>query len=168
MGVNMFLVGDEVRLKVDDGRARAGAEEFNHGEAVITHFLPDVKGGMYLDSGLRGFRYWNILDVEWTPRQALRKVLNCIDAVPQSTELPAMPGFDRDWVESLIDGNLEGWPPLTFDDAIRMSLEWIDALPEKVAEALPVAIRVRAEDARLLLQDWEARAEPGAKSGLEM
>lgn len=33
---------------------------------------------------------------------ALRAALEWIDAVPQDTVLPAMPGFDRDWVDGLI------------------------------------------------------------------
>lgn len=31
-----------------------------------------------------------------------------IDAVPQDTELPAMPGFDRDWANSIIDAAIKG------------------------------------------------------------
>ena len=30
-----------------------------------------------------------------------------IDAVPQDTELPAMPGFDRDWANSIIDAAIQ-------------------------------------------------------------
>ena len=33
---------------------------------------------------------------------ALRATLEWIDAVPQDTVLPAMPGFDRDWVDGLV------------------------------------------------------------------
>ena len=35
-------------------------------------------------------------------REALTVALEWIDAVPQDTPLPSMPGFDRDWVDSLI------------------------------------------------------------------
>lgn len=35
-------------------------------------------------------------------REALRAALDWIDAVPQDTVLPAMPGFDRDDVEELL------------------------------------------------------------------
>lgn len=35
-------------------------------------------------------------------REALRWALEWIDAVPQDTQLPAMPGFDRDYVNGLI------------------------------------------------------------------
>lgn len=34
---------------------------------------------------------------------ALKACLEWIDAIPEEVELPAMPGFDRDWVESVID-----------------------------------------------------------------
>lgn len=34
---------------------------------------------------------------------SLKAALEWIDAVPENIQLPAMPGFDRDWVESLID-----------------------------------------------------------------
>lgn len=33
----------------------------------------------------------------------LRATLEYIDAIPKDIELPAMPGFDRDYVESVID-----------------------------------------------------------------
>ncbi len=35
---------------------------------------------------------------------ALRMALEWIDAVPSGTILPAMPGFDRDWVDGLLSG----------------------------------------------------------------
>lgn len=35
--------------------------------------------------------------------EALEACLDWIDAVPIDTPLPAMPGFDRDWVESIRD-----------------------------------------------------------------
>lgn len=35
---------------------------------------------------------------------ALRAALDWIDAVPQDVALPTMPGFDRDWVDGLIQG----------------------------------------------------------------
>lgn len=37
-------------------------------------------------------------------RDALIAALEWIDAVPSDTELPTMPGFDRDYVDSLIAG----------------------------------------------------------------
>src|SRR5690606_22041966 len=36
--------------------------------------------------------------------EALRAALDWIDAVPQDTVLPVMPGFDRDWVDGLVHG----------------------------------------------------------------
>lgn len=36
-------------------------------------------------------------------KDALRATLEWIDAVPSDAVLPSMPGFDRDWVESLIE-----------------------------------------------------------------
>lgn len=35
--------------------------------------------------------------------EALEAALEWIDAVPSDTQLPAMPGFDRDWVNGIID-----------------------------------------------------------------
>lgn len=35
-------------------------------------------------------------------RAALRSSLGWIDAVPTDAPLPTMPGFDRDWAESLL------------------------------------------------------------------
>jgi hypothetical protein len=35
--------------------------------------------------------------------EALKAALDWIDAVPSDTSLPTMPGFDRDWVDSVIN-----------------------------------------------------------------
>jgi hypothetical protein len=35
-------------------------------------------------------------------RDALSAALEWIDAVPKETPLPPMPGFDRDWADSLL------------------------------------------------------------------
>lgn len=35
--------------------------------------------------------------------QVCRAMRNWIDAVPKDTVLPAMPGFDRDWADNIID-----------------------------------------------------------------
>jgi hypothetical protein len=34
--------------------------------------------------------------------EALEAALEWIDAIPNDFQLPAMPGFDRDWVDSII------------------------------------------------------------------
>lgn len=51
-------VGDKVKLKrgVPHGREA-------HTTARIESFLPDVEGGVKLDRRLRGFHYWNVLDL---------------------------------------------------------------------------------------------------------
>lgn len=36
-------------------------------------------------------------------REAAKAMRDWIDAVPIDIRLPAMPGFDRDWVDSLLD-----------------------------------------------------------------
>ncbi|MFK4131940.1 hypothetical protein ACI2KR_06550 [Pseudomonas luteola] len=70
--------------------------------------------------------------------QALRKALDWIDGVPQDLALPTMPGFDRDWLESMMDGQLqEDDEPLTYPEAISMVLDWIDAVPEDIKADLP-------------------------------
>lgn len=38
-------------------------------------------------------------------RECLRMTMAWIDAVPRDTELPAMPGFDRDYVVSVMKGH---------------------------------------------------------------
>lgn len=68
---------------------------------------------------------------------ALRKILDWIDHVPGDFPLPAMPGFERDWVESLIEGRMEGWPPLSFENAIDMAMEWVNAIPAGLLAQLP-------------------------------
>lgn len=39
--------------------------------------------------------------------QVSKDLRDWVDAVPQDTVLPAMPGVDRDWVDSVIDGHIE-------------------------------------------------------------
>lgn len=39
-------------------------------------------------------------------KTALRAALGYIDALPPDLELPAMPGFDRDWVDSLLQAEV--------------------------------------------------------------
>lgn len=64
--------------------------------------------------------------------KTLRHILDWIDSVPSDWPLPTMPGFDRDWIESLISGQMEGWPNFSFEDAIEMALEWVDAVPPEL------------------------------------
>jgi hypothetical protein len=69
---------------------------------------------------------------------AVRHTLDWIDKVPSELPLPAMPGFDRDWVESLLIGNLQPEDePITLSDALSMALEWVDAIPRSMMDELP-------------------------------
>ncbi len=43
-------------------------------------------------------------------REVADAILEWIDAVPKDTELPPMPGFDRDWVDS-VSANAQTLPP---------------------------------------------------------
>lgn len=51
-----------------------------------------------------------IIDQQAKEIKALREVVmamrDWIDAVPEDTQLPSMPGFDRDWADSVIDGHI--------------------------------------------------------------
>jgi hypothetical protein len=78
----------------------------------------------------------------------LRAALCWIDQVPCELPLPAMPGFDRDWVDSLLEGQLEHQEPLTYPQAIDMALEWIDAIPPDLLATLPVLDRQPIIDSR--------------------
>lgn len=40
--------------------------------------------------------------------EVLQAALEWIDAVPKDTQLPAMPGFDRDWADEVLDKELRG------------------------------------------------------------
>ncbi|WGK63440.1 hypothetical protein QAO71_16850 (plasmid) [Halopseudomonas sp. SMJS2] len=71
------------------------------------------------------------------PAIALRKTLDWIDGVPSEAPLPAMPGFDRDWIESLLDGKLDGWASLTVEQALEMTIEWVEAVPVDIRATLP-------------------------------
>jgi len=43
-----------------------------------------------------------VLDAAHDLLEALECALEWIDAVPRETVLPAMPGFDRDWVDEIV------------------------------------------------------------------
>lgn len=80
-----------------------------------------------------------------TQPQALRHALDWIDSIPSELPLPAMPGFDRDWVESMIAGDLaEGDLKLDYPQAMDMVMEWIDAVPLKLLEQANIAPFSRA------------------------
>lgn len=60
-----------------------------------------------------------------------------IDGVPRDAVLPAMPGFDRDEMDALIEQH----PPVdeyAVSEAIEMASDWIACVPESVKVALPV------------------------------
>jgi hypothetical protein len=90
---------------------------------------------------------------------ALRASLKFIDSVPSDAPLPAMPGFDRDWMESMIAGYTEDQPVLSLGEALGMCLEWIDEIPPEVRNTLqPFDTEgVRAERDRLSSRPKAAR-----------
>lgn len=73
-------------------------------------------------------------------RNTLRDRLSLIDAVPEDTRLPSMPGFDREYVDGLL---LEESLPYTESSVSRLkrvngwAQEWLDALPN---DARPAAM----------------------------
>lgn len=69
-------------------------------------------------------------------RNDLIAALAWIDSVPSDAPLPAMPGFERDWVDSLIQGHSVD-PDLTLQESLNMALEWIEAVPEDIRITLP-------------------------------
>lgn len=66
----------------------------------------------------------------------LKALLKWIDTVPSETVLPAMPGFDRDEVDTLL---MEGMSADQSDvlEAVDMARDWIAAVPENIKMALP-------------------------------
>lgn len=69
---------------------------------------------------------------------ALKAALGWLDTLPKDLELPAMPGFDRDWVDRLVQGQVyEEDEPLTHAQAIGFVLEWIEAVPAGLLAELP-------------------------------
>lgn len=60
-----FQIGDQVRVKTNVHADRGGGDDA-FPSAKIVQFLKDVKGGIRLDRPLRGFHYWNVLDVQKT------------------------------------------------------------------------------------------------------
>lgn len=51
----------------------------------------------------RARQLMDMLDHSSKLKEALKWALEWIDAVPDDVQLPAMPGFDRDYVNDLID-----------------------------------------------------------------
>jgi hypothetical protein len=52
----------------------------------------------------RALQLMALLEQEESLKQALRWALEWIDAVPDDVMLPGMPGFDRDYVNGLLEG----------------------------------------------------------------
>jgi hypothetical protein len=52
----------------------------------------------------RALQLMALLEQEESLKQALRWALDWIDAVPDDVMLPGMPGFDRDYVNGLLEG----------------------------------------------------------------
>lgn len=106
---DLFTTGTEVQLKQDTGHICPEGREDNL-TARIERFLPDVgDGAVYMDRELRGTRYWNVADLQLTDVSKLSQLLEVvgamqawIDAVPADLPLPTMPGYDRDWADSVI------------------------------------------------------------------
>jgi hypothetical protein len=84
--------------------------------------------------------------------KALRMALNYIDSVPSDVMLPAMPGFDRDWLECFMSGFPEEGESLTYAEAFRIVLRWIDALPQDVVSSLPTFDRKEVENVMTRLE----------------
>ncbi len=60
-------------------------------------------------------------------KHALRLALDYIDAIPKeaAAKFPGMPGFDRDWVESLFNPDLS---PTVNELELWRSLNWIEGV----------------------------------------
>lgn len=56
----MIRKGSIVRLRV----GTKGVGRGRRGKAVVVARLSDIKGGVFLDRHLGGYRYWNIADLE--------------------------------------------------------------------------------------------------------
>lgn len=70
--------------------------------------------------------------------ERLKTLLAWIDSVPRDAVLPAMPGFDRDDVNALIEQN-ELADASAVAQAIEMASEWIACVPQIVKLQLPEA-----------------------------
>ncbi|MCU9527534.1 hypothetical protein [Pseudomonas mosselii] len=71
-----------------------------------------------------------------TDIERLKSLLGLIDTVPRDAALPAMPGFDRDEVDALIEEPGQA-DPVAVSEAVGMAADWIDALPKTVKSMLP-------------------------------
>lgn len=110
---------------------------------IVDHDLITVAGIRFEWSGAVN-AYWTVvgepraLMVSEYQEQVLKSALGWIDALPENLELPAMPGFDRDWVDRLVQGQTyEEDEPLTRAQAIGFVLEWIEAVPAGLLAELP-------------------------------
>ena len=68
--------------------------------------------------------------------QRLKTLLGWIDAVPRDAELPTMPGFDRDYVDALIEQAVQA-EASAVSEAVEMAEDWIACVPESIKLTLP-------------------------------
>ncbi|MNE84020.1 hypothetical protein D3C80_1808870 [compost metagenome] len=68
--------------------------------------------------------------------QRLRILLGWVDAVPRDVVLPAMPGFDRDDVDALIE-QAEQADASDVTEAVELVEGWIACVPDSVKLTLP-------------------------------
>ena len=105
-----FQLDVEVQLKADVGHTCPEGRENNLTAKISNFLLESGEGAVVLDRDLQGCQFWNTEDLELSDRAKLDALLEVvaaqqawIDAVPQDTQLPDMPGYDRDWSDSVVE-----------------------------------------------------------------
>jgi hypothetical protein len=73
-------------------------------------------------------------------RKALQWALEWIDAVPKDTVLPAMPGFDRDWVNRLLEAAAPVSQPAAINNKNKSTMTHEQYLDNVAIEAMKVLI----------------------------
>ncbi|WP_415912233.1 hypothetical protein [Neptuniibacter sp. QD37_11] len=109
--MDVFQIGTEVTLKDfspyvtvnDDGTPS------NPCTTIKLPLFEIADGTVLLEQELNGCYVWNVAELELTDAAKVKLLLEVnqmqqewIDAVPSDTVLPAMPGFDRDYVDATL------------------------------------------------------------------
>lgn len=141
-----WKIGDEICIPADLAAKWSLTQEQSEECSVITAFYSNsFKTMIFAEDGLDGDRFWEMHDVQWTPREALRKALAWIDQVPSGMAQCVTVSLDRDVMERLLVGEPCA---MSYAAAISAALDWVDGLPVESMNFLPEFPRLQVEDGR--------------------
>lgn len=141
-----YEIGDEIcipaDLAINWNLTKGQSEECS----VITAFYENsLRARIFVQEALDGDNFWELHEVQWTPREALRKALQWIDQVPHNVSEKIGVNLDRDAMEGLLRGEFDSMSCAT---AISAALDWVAQVEEDALRALPDFPHRQIEDGR--------------------